>query len=103
MISGDTSVYPALSRAFKVECQYGFFNYRHILLETHLTDYMSQILMNNDIRNLLKRLPAFKDNDPAVVRSYGDIFKLLGSHVITGAHYGGSFYLVGQVKSVYFP
>ncbi|KAF8420253.1 hypothetical protein EV426DRAFT_701811 [Tirmania nivea] len=93
ILSGDASVDIALSKQFKLECQYAIFNFRHTLLEVHLEKYQHQILRDVATRNLLTSLPVFNPQDPSVVRRYKDIFKYFGSHVITGARYGGNFQL----------
>ena len=96
--ANSSSSYP-LAKSFPNNYQFYFFSSSIGAYSASLRDYIDFI----DEKLLLKKvqqLPKPFVNDPIVVKAYRQFFGQFGTHVITGATYGGWCNLVSQFVSV---
>ena len=92
-VSGSASTNYAIKKMFHSSYQYALFNYNETLLQIRFADIRSAI-NETVIKGRLEQLATFDSSKNDIVADYKKLFKTLGTHVITGASYGGRFQLV---------
>lgn len=90
----DVSANYSISKTFNSAYQYALFSFNQNLLQVGFEDWGDSINEDGIIARLKSIPDKFDPGNPDVVNSYRRLFKTMGSHIITGASYGGRFQLV---------
>jgi len=98
-VSGDVSASYSISKMFEASYSYALFSYNQSLLQVSFEDWGSKI-NQSAIKTRLNNIPKFNPQNDDVVGQYKRLFKTLGSHIITGANYGGRFQLVSELSVI---
>jgi hypothetical protein len=98
----DASSNYSISKTFNQAYQYALFSFNQNLLQVGFEDFGTAINDTGIVAHL-KTLPdQFDPSSTDVVKKYRSFFKTIGTHVITGANYGGRFQLVSAVSFLIF-
>jgi MAC/Perforin domain len=94
-VTGTTSIDYSLKETFNAASSYAFLNYSQNMVQVTLEEYKDAI-SDAAIKTGMANIPPWDSTKQSVVDSYKSLFETLGTHVITGASYGGRFQMVSQ-------
>lgn len=97
-IGGDISANYAIQKTFQKQYQYAMFAFNQVLLEVGFDDYAKTVDEVLLLRRL-RRMDPFDPRKPGVIQQYRSLFATIGTHIITGANYGGRLQLVSRSLS----
>ncbi|KAI4193184.1 MAG: hypothetical protein LQ350_008433 [Teloschistes chrysophthalmus] len=92
-IGGDISANYAIQKTFQKQYQYAMFAFNQVLLEVGFDDYAKTVDEVLLLRRL-RRMDPFDPRKPGVIQQYRSLFATIGTHIITGANYGGRLQLL---------
>ena len=92
-VSGNVSVDYSISKMFEDSYSWALFSYISRMIQVGISGWADYI--NEDgLKTRLKNLDPFDSGNSKLVEQYRSFFRTIGTHVITGANYGGRFQLV---------
>ena len=95
-VSGDVSASYAVRKTFQHNYQYGLFAYNEILIRVAFEDFIPAV-DENLLLQRMSRIDKFDSQDTEIIRQYKSLFSTIGTHIITGANYGGRLQLVSSI------
>jgi len=85
----------SITKSFTSDRQYSMFAFNQNMVEVSFDDWGSSI-NSAPLKNRMANVKPFDPSnpDPTVIASYQNLFRTLGSHIITGANYGARLQMV---------
>jgi hypothetical protein len=97
-VSGDVSASYAVRKTFQHNYQYGLFAYNQVLIHVELEDFAAAV-DENLLLHRLSRIDKFDSQKTEIIQQFKSLFSTIGTHIITGANYGGRLQLVSFTLS----
>ena len=95
-VSGGVSASYAVKKTFQKNYQYGLFAYNQVLIHVELEDFAAAV-DENLLLQRLSRIDKFDTQKTESIQQYRSLFSTIGTHIITGANYGGRLQLVSFI------
>ena len=93
MVNGDASVSAGTRKSFQDNYAYAQFDYSENQVEVDVEDW-SKYIDEELLKRLIHRIPPFDAKNTKTTSAYRNLFKLLGTHIVTDVSYGSRLSLV---------